>query len=234
MKIAVMQPYFFPYLGYWQLINAVDLFIVYDDVNYIKGGWVNRNRILINGGPSFITVPLKQSSPNKKICDLVLLPSARWRAKILKTIENAYRRAPFFHQVYPIFSEIIQFRTDSLSDFLIHQLKTISGFIGIDTPFETASLCCQNNHLSGQDRIIDICKGKKATTYINAIGGKHLYSFSAFKKLNMNLCFIKMKSSPYKQRSSGFVPNLSVLDTLMEIGPFETLRYLERYELICN
>ena len=81
MKIAIMQPYFFPYIGYWQLIHAVDHFVIYDDVNYIKGGWINRNRILINGKPAYITVPLHKASAFKRICDTDLQPSPFWRGR---------------------------------------------------------------------------------------------------------------------------------------------------------
>ena len=109
MKLAIMQPYFFPYVGYWQLLNAVDRFVVYDDVNYIKGGWINRNRILINGKPSYITIPLNRASPNNLICDLTLQTSPVWRRKMIKSIENTYRKAPYFDEIFPTIEKSINY-----------------------------------------------------------------------------------------------------------------------------
>src|SRR5215470_12501960 len=126
MKLAIMQPYFFPYIGYWQLIHAVDRFVIYDDVNYIKGGWINRNRILINNKPTYITASLSQASPFKLICDTTLQPSPRWRDKLAKAIEVTYHRAPNFAEVFPVLERLIRNETTILSDYLTHQLKTLS------------------------------------------------------------------------------------------------------------
>ena len=139
MKLAIMQPYLFPYVGYWQLIHAVDRFVIYDDVNYIKGGWVNRNRILINETPSYITLPLHQASSYKCICDTSLQISINWRGKLLKMINNTYRKFPFFTDVFPVLEEVILYETENLADFLANQLLKLSGFIGITTEFVLTS-----------------------------------------------------------------------------------------------
>ena len=102
MKIAIMQPYFFPYLGYWQLMNIVDKFVIYDDVNYIKRGWINRNRILVEGKPFYIHVPVMKASQNKIINEMEVFVDSSLRKKELKTIELAYKKAPFFDSVYPL------------------------------------------------------------------------------------------------------------------------------------
>ena len=153
MQLAIMQPYFFPYIGYWQLIHAVDRFVIYDDVNYIKGGWVNRNRILINGEPAYITVPLCQSSPYKSICEIALQPSLLWRNKLVKMVEITYRKSPCFIEVFPIIEKMIRYESDNLSDYLAHQLQTLAVFMGIKTEFIVTSRCYGNNGLSRQERV---------------------------------------------------------------------------------
>lgn len=223
MKLAIMQPYFFPYLGYWQLVHAVDKFVVYDDVNYIKGGWINRNRILINGHPSYITVPLHQASPFKRICDTLLQPSMIWREKLVRTIDNTYRKAPGFAEVFPVVEEITRYETDSLSEYLTHQLRSLSTFLGITTEFVATSRCYGNSELSGQDRIIDICRREGAETYLNLPGGRQLYDAGAFAQEGITLQFIEPVLGPYKHGGSQFVPGLSILDVLMW-NPVEDVR----------
>lgn len=232
MKLAIMQPYFFPYLGYWQLIHAVNRFVIYDDVNYIKGGWINRNRILINGAPSYITVPLHHPSPFKRICDTSLQPSSSWRDRQVKMVEVTYRKAPRFAVVFPLLERLIRHETDSLPDYLAHQLRTLSAFMGIDTEFVSSSRCYANSNLPGQARLLDICVREGATIYINPAGGRELYNPDAFRACGIDLRFIVMRSFPYRQRSRGFVPYLSIIDALMEIGPIETRKHLDAFELV--
>jgi len=227
-----MQPYFFPYIGYWQLIHAVDRFVIYDDVNYIKGGWINRNRILINGQSTYITVPLNQPSPNRRICDTTLLPSTIWRDKMVKMVEITYRKSAFFSEVFPVVEGLIRYETDSLSNYLAHHLQTLTAFMGIRTDLVVTSRCYENNELSGQERIIDICKREKATTYINPQGGQTLYDSEAFRKAGINLRFIIMRPFSYQQRSSGFVQHLSIIDVLMEVGADGIRQHLDAVDLI--
>ncbi|MDF1594395.1 MAG: WbqC family protein [Desulfobacterales bacterium] len=232
MKIAVMQPYFFPYIGYWQLIHAVDHFVIYDDVNYIKGGWINRNRILINEKPSYITVPLHKASSFKRICDTVLQPSPFWRKNLVKTVEMNYRKAPYFEEVFPIVADLIRFEVENLSDYLVYQLKTLSKFMGINTHFRETSRYYGNSALHGQARILDICKREAATVYINLQGGQALYERNAFTQFGVELKFIKPATLEYKQFGSGHVPWLSIIDVLM-FNPtrrFQTL--LNSYNLL--
>ena len=234
MKLAIMQPYFFPYIGYWQLIHAVNRFVIYDDVNYIKGGWINRNRILINGEPAYITVPLNQPSPFKRICDTTLQPSSSWRDRQVKKVELTYRKAPRFAAVFPVVERLIRHETDSLPDFLAHQLRTLSAFMGIATEFVPSSRCYENSDLPGQTRIIDICRREGATAYINLLGGRTLYDPKAFRDFGIDLRFITMRSFPYRQRSKGFAPSLSIIDALMEIGPIEIRQHLDAFDLVEN
>lgn len=234
MKLAIMQPYFFPYLGYWQLLNFVDRFVIYDDVNFIKGGWINRNRILINGKPSYITVPLHQASQNKLICNISIQSSFSWQTKMIKSIENTYRKAPFFSDIVPIIKQIISYRTDNLADFLIYQLKTMATFLGIGTELIKSNHCYKNPDLTGQDRIIDICNHEGASVYVNLQGGQALYNPAAFRRQNIALCFIVMQQVSYTQRSAGFTASLSIIDALMEIGPQSVTEKLNKFNLLTD
>ena len=232
MKLAIVQPYFFPYIGYWQLIHAVDRFVIYDDVNYIKGGWINRNRIMINGEPAYITLPLHQSSPNKKIYEISLHSSRILREKMIKMVQITYRKAPFFDEVFPVIEKLIRYEAANLADYLSYQLQSLAVFMGIKTDFIVTSRCYGNDNLSGQERIIDICKRERNTTYINPQGGLTLYNADAFRSAGINLRFIAMRTLPYTQRTAEFVPYLSIIDALMEIGPVKMNYHLNAFDLI--
>jgi len=215
MKLAIMQPYFFPYIGYWQLIHAVDRFVIYDDVNYIKGGWVNRNRILINGAPAYMTVPLIQPSQHKRICDTATQSSPFWRNKLVKMIETTYRRAPSFQEVFPVVEQLIRFEGKTLSDYLAHQLQVLTAFLDLKTGIVVSSRCYGNDSLSGQARILDICQKEGASTYINSQGGTDLYHPAAFEERGMELKFLVPLQHEYKQFSPMYVPWLSIIDVMM-------------------
>ena len=226
-----MQPYFFPYIGYWQLIHAVERFVIYDDVNFIVRGWVNRNRILINGSPTYITVPLHQATQNKKICEIDLHSPPGWRDKLIRMVEITYRKAPHFSEVFPVVEKIIRHETSSLTDYLVHQLHSLSLFMGIKTEFVVSSRCYKNDYLSGQERILDICKRADADVYVNPQGGQQMYDWKSFKNAGVDLRFIIMRPIPYKQRAAGFIQNLSIIDSLMEVGPMEIKQHLDAYDL---
>jgi hypothetical protein len=232
MKLAIMQPYFFPYIGYWQLIHAVDRFVIYDDVNYIKGGWINRNRLLVNGKPTYVTVPMNQASSYKRICDIYLQPSIIWRDKLIKMVEFTYRRASYFADVFPIIEIIIRYKSNNLSDYLVYQLQILSAFMGINTEFIISSRCYKNNHLSGQARILDVCKHESATTYINPQGGQALYERSAFMNCGVDLKFLIPTPIEYKQFGSVFMPWLSIIDVMMFNSQSQLHTLLNKFELV--
>ncbi len=231
MRLAIMQPYFFPYIGYWQLISAVERFVVYDDVNYIVRGWVNRNRILVNGNPSYITVPLDHASQNKKINEINVQESDVWRKKMLRTISGAYCKANYYNEVYPVIEELIQYHARNLSEYLTYSLVNLARYIGIGAEFVKSSTIYKNSNLSGQDRILDICMQESATTYINAYGGIKLYNANYFFSNDIDLSFILPRQYSYLQRSSGFTKDLSVIDVLMEVGPTGVNELLTEYDL---
>lgn len=235
MKLAIMQPYFVPYLGYWQLLNTVDRFVIYDDVNYITRGWINRNRILINGQPNYLTISVEQASQNRLINDLMLNTSLDWRNKLIQKIENTYRKAPYFDEIFPLVEMVIKCDETQLSMYLTFGIKTIAKALKINTEIVTSSSCYGNTHLKGQDRILDICLQEGVTTYINPQGGQVLYDSSVFQKESVDLKFITMQPMTYKQpKADHFVPYLSIVDVLMAVGTAGIGEYLETYELSCK
>lgn len=213
-----MQPYFFPYIGYWQLMRAVDRFIVLDDVNYINRGWINRNQVLVNGAVTYITVPLSAASQNRLICDIRLDSQDGWRQRLSKTVKYAYARAPCFKHVFPLVDEMIRVDSNGLSDYLTRQLTGMARFIGLSTEVVLASARCPASGQKGQERIIEICRQEQATTYINLPGGRALYDAQAFKAAGIELTFLNVRPKEYGQCSPGFTPNLSIIDMLMSVG----------------
>ena len=231
MKLAIMQPYFFPYIGYWQLMCAADRFVIYDDVNFIKQGWINRNRILINGAPSYITVPLDGASPNKRVCDIAVQGGLRWRNKIIKSIECAYGRSACYSAVYPEIERQIRHEAINLAEFLAAHLTSMTEFLGIETEIVPSSRTYCNSDLTGQERVIDICRREGASAYINLSGGRELYDAESFGAANVDLMFMSSCISPYRQRTANFVPNLSLIDALMEIGTDGVAEKLREFDL---
>jgi hypothetical protein len=213
MKLAVMQPYFFPYIGYFQMINAVDKFIFYDDVNFIKNGWINRNRILINNEPKYITIQLKGASSFKEIKETEYTDN---RKKLMKSILQAYAKAPYFNDVMPVVESALSVDTFNISELAIQTVKECCNYLGINTIFEVSSkLYGASKGLDKAERLKQICQLNNASSYINAIGGTELYYKEDFKLSNINLQFIKPKSISYQQSSDVFHPWLSIIDVLM-------------------
>ncbi len=232
MKLAIMQPYIFPYIGYFQLINAADRFVILDDVNYINKGWINRNNILVNGKANMFTIPLKDASQNKLINEITVSDDAKWQAKFLRTIELNYKKAPCYDNVYPVIAEILNSGINKIADLNYYSITRINEYLGIHTEIVSTSSVYQNTVLKGQDRIIDICIKEKATDYINPIGGVELYSKEAFGKNNLNIQFIKTGTIVYEQFKHQFVPWLSIIDVMMFNSPEVIKDILNQYEFI--
>jgi len=215
MKLAIMQPYFFPYIGYFQLIDSADVFAVYDDVNYIKKGWINRNNILVNGKAHLLGIPLQDASQNKLINEIHIDASSAWKNNLLKTIDLNYKKAPFFAAVFPMLKQIIENPEQNLSDFVTYSIQQICGYLRIETKIILSSELEKNNTLRAQDKIIEICKATGATSYHNAIGGIELYERKAFENENITLRFIKTNAVAYQQFKNEFIPWLSIIDVMM-------------------
>ena len=233
MKLAIMQPYLFPYIGYFQLINAVDRFVVLDDVNHIKRGWVNRNRILVNGEPHMFTMPLKDASQNRLICEIALSPEAvAWRNSFLRTLEFNYRKASEFATVYPLLREIVMFDTGSMVDYIVNTLRRLCGWLGIETEMVWSSRGYEKQGYAGQERILDICRREKTDRYINPIGGVEIYDKELFARHGIRLNFLKSGDISYQQFDGEFVPWLSIIDVMM-FNPVPAIRnLLEQYTLV--
>jgi len=234
MKIAIMQPYFFPYIGYWQLINAVDKYIIYDDVNFIKGGWINRNRILMNDEEKLINLQLHNASPNKLINEVEVLGKLIYNKKLLKTLESCYKNAPYFLDVFLVVESVITQEEKNLARYLEFAIKRVCEYLSIDTELLVSSTICKNNQLRGQDKVIEICKILGANEYINAIGGQNLYSNKDFSDQGIQLRFLKTGKIRYRQFINEFVPNLSIIDVMMFNSQEQINKLLEAYELILS
>lgn len=228
-----MQPYVFPYIGYFQLINAVDEFIIYDDVNYINKGWINRNNILVAGKESLFSIPLKGASQNKKIRDIFTENKTIWAGKLLKSITYSYKKAPYFEEVFPLLEAMAGDEvTEPVSVFNMRNIQAVSNYLGITTKLIPSSTIFNNEVLKGQYRIIDICKQSGADHYINPPGGISLYEPELFEQQNIKLNFLKTKPVSYKQFSNQFVPDLSMIDVLMFNSKTEIAEKLLQYELL--
>jgi hypothetical protein len=224
-----MQPYLFPYIGYWQLIHSVDIFIIYDDVNFIKKGYINRNKILVSGKTLQFTLELLGASQNKSIHEIEVGHNTQ---KLLKTIEMAYKKTPFFNEVFPIISTILNSDEKNLAKFIGNSIKIISNHFELDTKIIYSSDIKKDNNLKGQDKIIDICKKLNAKTYINAIGGRELYNKEVFKQNNIELNFLETEIIKYKQLNTEFIPYLSIIDILMFNSKHNIQQMLNNYRLI--
>jgi len=234
MRLAIMQPYVFPYIGYFQLIAATDRFVFYDDVNFIKRGWINRNRILNNGAALTFTIPLENASQFSKIRDVQIDPAQFefWRSKFLKTLELNYKNAPFFKPVFEMVSDALGQKPGNIAECAKQSIQSVCAFIGLAPDFVASSTRYNNQHLSGQERIISICMEEQASEYINAIGGQSLYTPAEFDERNLSLKFLQTGLVEYSQFKSEFVPSLSIIDVLMFNEPQRVREYLANYELV--
>lgn len=227
-----MQPYFLPYIGYWQLLNAVDRYVLYDDVHYINRGWINRNRILINGAPSYLTIPLHGASQNKKICEIQVGIDDKYRTKNLRMVELAYKKAPWFEQVFPLYENILQNPEQNLAAYLEYSIRKVCSYLKIETEILLSSSLPKDPALKGQDKILDLCRQLDATDYINAIGGRALYDPAAFAANGIRLHFLQTGDVKYPQFGMEFCPSLSILDVMMFNSPEDVQRYLRQYQLV--
>jgi hypothetical protein len=216
MRLAIMQPYFLPYLGYFQLMSAADKLVLLDDVNFINRGWINRNRIAINGEPYWLTLPLAKASQNRLINEIQIVDEPAWSKKMMRTVELSYRNAPFADAILPFFSDMLKEARGSLSVFLFRQLRQVADYLGIDVKIEPTSTIYPKEGRTGQDRILDICRREAATSYVNLPGGRDLYEPQAFATAGIKLLFIEPNLDALALQHGGQEgPSLSILDLLM-------------------
>lgn len=225
MKLAIMQPYFFPYAGYYNLVASSDKFIFYDDVNFIKNGWINRNRLFLSGDIRYITIPLAGASSNLKINEIKIQPKDKWQRKFLEAIKQGYCKAPNYKQTFDLIFEVIDSENEYISNIAKNSIIKTADRLSLDTNFITSSAIYKNQDLNGKDRVIDICLKESATKYINLPGGKTLYNVDDFSEKNITLEFVEPVLHEYTQFTKTFTPGLSILDMLM-FNSFEDAKLL--------
>ena len=223
VKLAVMQPYFLPYLGYFQLMAAVDKFVIYDDVAFIKRGWINRNRILVHDREHLLSLPLRRASQNRLINEISLGSDLRWRNKLVDTIRHAYRQAPQFTDVFPLVRRVLECPEENLALYLRYSLLAFKGYLEIQSRVVPTSAIYANQSLKGEARILDICEREGATEYFNPSGGSELYSREAFRARGVALHFLEAMTPEYPQFGDIYQPRLSIVDVLM-FSPLEKVK----------
>lgn len=232
MKLAVMQPYFFPYLGYFQLIKEVDKFVILDDVQYVRRGWINKNRILLGNKPFKIGLPVKKDSREKNINKRYLTKDSEiFRNKLLVQLQHAYKRAPFFDQVFPVIARVISYKEMNLSIFNTLGLKELCKFLNITTPFYLSSEIRKEENFTGEDRMVNINEIMGSETYINPVGGIELYKRDSFLKKGIELKFLVTEPYSYQQFNKEFIKDLSIIDILMFNSAESTNSLLSKYQL---
>ncbi|ALS78736.1 MULTISPECIES: WbqC family protein [Planococcus] len=233
MKLGIMQPYFFPYIGYWQLIKTVDTYVIYDDVNYKKKGWINRNIILVNGEEMAISLKITKVSQNKRINEIEIENDVIYNKKLLKTIKETYSKAPYFHEVFNLIENVINQKETNLAKYLTNSIQEICKYLNIQTTILLSSDLKKNEVLKGQDKILEICELLSAKEYVNAYGGLSLYSSMDFESKGVKLKLIKTNDIAYPQKElANFVPNLSIIDVMMFNSPVKISAMLDDFTVI--
>jgi hypothetical protein len=233
MKLAIMQPYFMPYIGYFQLINSVDKFVIYDNIQYTKKGWINRNRILANGKDQLITLPIKKDSDYLNVVERELSESwGKDKIKMLNVIKSSYIKAPYFQETFELISKCLNNPEVNLFRFIYDSIVLINSYLEIKTPIIISSTIETDHTLKSQDKVLSLCKEQNADVYINSIGGVELYDKKVFKQNNIELNFIKSNPLQYKQFNNEFVSWLSIIDIMMFNSKEQIKEYLNSYTLI--
>lgn len=228
-KVSIMQPYLFPYIGYYQLVKCSDVFVIYDDANYIKNGYINKNFILSGGKPQRFTVPVVGGSSNKKIKDLYFDSAVK---KTLRTIQQSYAGAPFVEEVYPLVDRVLSSADRSVRGLCHLSIVEVLKYLGLTADIRLSSDIEYARGAERDDKILSMCAGLGADHYINSIGGQELYSKEDFDRKGFDLSFIKTDSIVYNQGGGEFVPNLSIIDVLMWCSKAQVLEKLNEYTLI--
>ncbi len=231
--ISIMQPYIFPYIGYFHLIEASNLFVFYDDVNYIKKGWINRNKILLNEKEYLFTIPMQKVSQNKLINEIKPIIDEKWKGKFYNNLEFAYKKAPNYKNVMELIKETLERDYNDITDLCIKSIEQVYSYLDKDFNFvKSSSYSPETKELEKADRLIKITKKANTKRYLNAIGGQSLYNKEYFKTHGIELYFIKSKIDEYKQFGNDFIKGLSIIDVLMFNDKKTIENFFHNYELI--
>lgn len=227
MKLAVMQPYLFPYIGYFQLIMSSDIFVIYDDVHFIKQGYINRNNILAGGVIQRFTVPVQNGSSNSLIKDVVFQSNVR---KVLAAIQQAYSKSLFIKDILPVIEDILNYEERSISALCEYSYKRIFEYLGVEKQIVLSSDLDYDKSQTADKKLVSMCQLLGAKNYINSPGGRELYSSEMFEPYGIELKFIKPALEEYKQlNTDSFVKGLSIIDVLMNNSIEETLDLLSKF-----
>lgn len=232
-RVAIMQPYLFPYLGYFQLMNAVDLFVGFDDVQFIRRGWINRNAISLGGRAHRFTLPVLNNGQTQRIDESRVPDHRAWKKKFLRTLGHAYKNAPYKDPVLEIVDQTFSGQAGFLMDALKRSLELVRLYLAIRTPMVFSSQHYKNRHKRGSDRVVDICRLEDASDYFNLPGGRCFYDKGIFQKSGIKLSFLEYRPMPYRQEAGQFIPSLSILDVVAFNAPHKIREMLsEDYQLI--
>ena len=228
--LSIMQPYVFPYIGYFHLINATNHIVFYDDVNYLKKGWINRNRILINGSEFMFTVPIEKASQNKLINESRPLITPEFKKKFFAQIETGYRKAPYYENVLDVLQAVFSMEYSDVADLAISSITSVYNYLGKDLKWSKSSVISPATRgMDKADRLIQISKDMGYANYINANGGRQLYNKEYFSKRGIELGFIKSHTFEYSQNGNAFVPGLSIIDVMMFNGKEAMIEQFSSY-----
>lgn len=228
-----MQPYFVPYIGYFQLINSVDRFVIYDNIKYTKKGWINRNRILVNTKDEYISLPLRKDSDYLFVNQRFLSDNfEKDKLKILHKIKECYKKSPNYEEALYLVEEIFSFNGTNLFDFIYNSIKIICNYLEIKTEIIVSSTIDINHNLKSEEKVLAICKELKSSVYINPIGGINLYNKSNFIDRGVELLFLKSDELKYNQFENEFVTWLSIIDVLMFNNCINIKKILNKYKLL--
>lgn len=235
MKIAIMQPYFFPYLGYFALIKHTEQFILFDTPQFIRHGWIERNQILKqDGNKLYIKVPLIKHSRESRIMEVLINNNEDWQNKILAQLAPYKKKAPYYYNVTKLIKEIFNYKTDSIVDFNFHSLRLVCNYLNIDTPIKIWSkMDVKIEDANAPDEwALNICKALKAETYYNPIGGTSFFDTEKYINSGIEIKFMEIIPTKYNQISNEFVPYLSVIDVMMFNSKEDIQEMLNQYTLV--
>jgi hypothetical protein len=231
--LSIMQPYIFPYLGYFHLIEATDQIVFYDDVNYIKRGWINRNRILLEKSDFLFTIPVEKASQNKFINEIKPLITPDFTGKFFNQIEAAYKKAPYYQDVIKMLHSVFSAKQNDITDLTINSITSVYTYLGKEIKWTKSSVLSPETKGMGKaDRLIQITKDLGYKNYINANSGQDIYHKEYFKNKGVQLNFVKSKKIEYKQFNHKFVPWLSIIDVLMFNDSEAIKEFFSAFEII--
>lgn len=237
MRLGIMQPYFMPYLGYFSLIKNTDEFILFDTVQFIRHGWIERNRILKpNGGWQYFQVPIiKESGRDTIIKDIKINNSENWKSKILAQLQHYKKRSPYYNKVVELLNDVFKLEYNDIVALNRVSLERICRYLGIDKKLSVFSeKCLDIAPVNAPDEwALNICKAiDRADEYWNPVGGLSFFDKSKYQNAGIKICFQEMILTPYRQLGSEFEPGLSIVDVMMFNSPESINEMLDNYRLL--